>query len=133
MHFHGLLDWRLGMALLRLMTNPEYKAGADENFDFPEINDWLEYATMLRDSLVESMPRCSIVHNNILPCVKFSKGGNDKYIFIIHPLWSPDHTCKIFAKACHEINMKTSSDNVLTLDTFNLARRLSYCIEQILK
>ena len=133
MHFHGLLDWRLGIALLRLMTNPEYKAGGDENFDFPEINDWLEYATILRDSLVESMPRCSIVHNNILPCVKFSKGGNDKYIFVIHPLWSPDHTCKIFAKACHELGLKTSSDNVMTLDTFNLARRLSYCIEQILK
>ena len=133
MHFHGLLDWRLGMALLRLMTNPEYKAGADENFDFPEINDWLEYAIMLRDSLVESMPRCSIVHNSILPCVKFSKGGNDKYIFVIHPLWSPDYTCKIFAKACHELGLKTSSDNVMTLDTFNLARRLSYCIEQILK
>ena len=133
MHFHGLLDWRLGMALLRLMTDPEYKAGADGNFDYPEVNDWLEYATMLRDTLVESMPRCSVVKNSILPCVKFSKGGNDKYIFILHPLWSPDHTCKIFAKACHEINMKTSSDNVMTLDTFNLARRLSYCIEQILK
>ncbi len=41
MNYHGLLDWRLGIALLRVLANPTYQAGADGKFnDFYELNGW---------------------------------------------------------------------------------------------
>lgn len=138
MHYHGLLDWRLGIALLRLMTDDNYKVGSDGNFignngtRYYELNDWMQYATMLRDTYVETAPNCTAIDNCDLPVIKMDMGGTEKYIFIVHPLWATDKSCKILAKACHQLGLKTSSDNVLTLDTFNLARRLSYCIEHVI-
>ena len=140
MPYHGLLDWRLGITLLRLMTDEDYKAGSDGNLRYPELEDWKSYATMLRDTLVETAPGCEAINDCELPVIKLTiKNGNNtskndivKYIFIVHPLWATDSSCKILAKACHQLGLKTSSENVYTLDTFNLARRLSYCIEQIM-
>lgn len=138
MHYHGLLDWRLGIALLRLMTDENYRVGTDGNFSgtdstkYYELNDWKQYATLLRDTYVETAPNCTAIDNCELPVIKMEVDKTIKYIFIVHPLWATDTSCKILAKACHQLGLKTSSDNVLTLDTFNLARRLSYCIEHII-
>ena len=138
MHYHGLLDWRLGIALLRLMTDENYRVGTDGNFSgtdstkYYELNDWKQYAILLRDTYVETAPNCTAIDNCELPVIKMEVDKTIKYIFIVHPLWATDTSCKILAKACHQLGLKTSSDNVLTLDTFNLARRLSYCIEHVI-
>jgi hypothetical protein len=35
--FHGLLDWRLGIMLLRVMHDKDYRCGLDLNFKYPEF------------------------------------------------------------------------------------------------
>lgn len=133
MHFHGLLDWRLGMALLRLLTDSNYKVGSDGNFNSLELQDWMEYASVLRDTLTESFFGASKVDGLALPALKFTRGGIEKYVFIVHPLWSTDSSCKVLARACHQIGLMTNDPKVITIDTFNLSRRVSACIERILK
>lgn len=133
MQYHGLLDWRLGMALLRLMTDNTYKAGSDGNFNSLELQDWIEYATTLRDTIADSFTGATKVDGLSLPALKFTRGGIEKHVFIVHPLWNTDSSCKVLAQACHQIGLKTSDPNVLTIDTFNLARRVSACIERILQ
>jgi len=51
MNYHGLLDWRLGIALMRVMENRNYLAGADGQFNgFLEFEGRSEDAKRLRHS-----------------------------------------------------------------------------------
>ena len=51
-HYHGLLDWRLGLGFLRAMIDADYKSGLYGKWDaFEETNDWLRIATLVRDEL----------------------------------------------------------------------------------
>ena len=56
MNWHSLLDWRLGLGILRIFKDKNYKSGADGEFsrDQIEIKNWLKFATTLRDQFVES-------------------------------------------------------------------------------
>src|ERR1700733_375578 len=54
MNWHSLLDWRLGLGILRIFKDKNYKSGADNNFDYIEIRDWKKFAATLRDQFVES-------------------------------------------------------------------------------
>jgi hypothetical protein len=36
--FHPILDWRLGISVIRGMYDPDYQYGKDGNFNFPELN-----------------------------------------------------------------------------------------------
>ena len=125
MPYHGLLDWRLGISLLRILNDDKYKIGLDGNFDYPELKDWNINAKDLRDSFVD----------------KFCEGLNIRKIdgiipgfyldiktpvFIIHPLWDNDPAKnELLAKAMVNSNI----DNCKTIDTFNLYRRLGACYE----
>lgn len=41
MGFHSLLDWRLGVGLLRLMADNDYSSGLkEEDYSKPELLDW---------------------------------------------------------------------------------------------
>ena len=49
-NYHGLLDWRLGISLLKTFISSDYKCGIDDNFSsFEELKDWKEKAKKLRD------------------------------------------------------------------------------------
>ena len=38
--FHGLLDWRLGLAFLSALTDASYRCGLDGNFSGPALEMW---------------------------------------------------------------------------------------------
>jgi DEAD/DEAH box helicase domain-containing protein len=51
MNYHSLLDWRLGVAMMRVMSDSTFVCGTDGNFNqFIELRDWLAFATELRNS-----------------------------------------------------------------------------------
>ena len=39
-HYHGLLDWRLGVSLLKTFISSHYKCGVDGVFSTPELKGW---------------------------------------------------------------------------------------------
>ena len=41
MNYHGLLDWRLGLSLLRCLANPGFTAGLDGDFTAPDLDGWV--------------------------------------------------------------------------------------------
>lgn len=138
MPYHGLLDWRLGIALFRVMCDNNYKAGADGKFNTPELKGWSELAETLLKSLNEGFystnPYQIAKTNNGIPYM-YDTEGKRKPVFASHPLWEGVAETQILADAVFEAslicNAKWDSSNVITIDTFNLLRRISNCYEYI--
>lgn len=140
MPYHGLLDWRLGIALFRVMVDSSYKAGADGKFDYPELIGWKESA---KDRLVAlnegfySTKRFELeVTSSGIPFL-YDISGARKPIFASHPLWAGVSKTSVLADALLEaeilLNANLSESNVIVIDTFNLLRRTSNCYEYIQK
>lgn len=127
MPYHGLLDWRLGVALFRLLVDETYRVGLDGNIDYPELRDWKKLASQMLSVLNDSFAMGGEVKNDdaVLPYLRY----NDKYVFAIHPLWTSNHTNYLLAKSIYQI--KARREDVITIDTFNLVRRLGACFQYI--
>lgn len=152
MNWHSLLDWRLGLGILRVLSDSSYKSGADGQFDaYIEIADWLPFANSLRDQFVDSFfvserhPDRNefIIDFNGVPAIKWGspKAGRPKIILITHPFWNLDSYAedaaytKAIAAAHSYIAAKggNTEDYFECLDTFNLHRRIGWCYEKIVK
>lgn len=141
MNYHGLLDWRLGIALMRVLVNRNYLAGADGQFNgFIELEGWPEDALRLRDSFAESF-EFDVLEEFDLPAVLVSK-TRTYYVIIIHPFWNckvndngmpdvPDNTW--LAERVFEIYQKAQENNgaIRFVDTFNLHRRPGWCYQKL--
>jgi Lhr-like helicase len=149
MNWHSLLDWRLGLGILRIFKDKDYKSGADNNFDFIEIKDWKEFATTLRDQFVESFfvkaghPKEDyLIDFNGIPAIKHGsvRNGRRKVILIVHPFWkleNPEedawYTNAISDARQYILNKGGNiQDDFECLDTFNLQRRIGWCFEKIM-
>jgi hypothetical protein len=134
--YHGLLDWRLGLSLLRIMKDQSHQCGLDDSvpaetaFAPPELADWLPYARKLRDQLCENFSWKSTVFGE-LPGFTFpDASGNTRNGVIVHPLWSRDNITGRLAVAVAEAG---DPDEVILADTFNVARRMSWAYQQWLR
>lgn len=128
MPYHGLLDWRLGISLFRLMVDNGYKVGLNGNFSYPEISDWKEQAMGLLETLKQSFSMdCEVHSEGLLPYMRFP---NDVYVFTVHPLWTSDTFNIYLSRAIR--NAGARREKVITVDTFNLVRRLGTCYEYIM-
>ena len=114
MSYHGLLDWRLGVSLLRCLQSAEFNCGVDGNFSVPDLEGWIEHATELRDSFGASFSAKSCDFGS-LPGLEI---GN-RQVLVVHPLWDRRHPVDLFAEALASCR----DDGAQTLDTFNLLRR----------
>ena len=135
MPFHGLLDWRLGIALFRILTDENYKVGLDGNFDYPELKDWPDTAHNLLGDLNRAFYggqyRIGQIKN-----ISYLKSRDDKYLFAVHPLWETiiphakgdysNRKNRILAEICH-CDLDIDFNDIATIDTFNLVRRLAAC------
>jgi hypothetical protein len=116
MSYHGLLDWRLGLALLRGMATTTFTCGLDGNFSNPELDGWLPFAKQLRDAFCLTFA-CSPKQFGILPGMEV--GGRD--VIVVHPLWDTNRPTDRLADAIASSNR----GRPLFLDTFNIHRRMS--------
>ena len=138
MPYHGILDWRLGISLLRLLTDSQYDIGIKGNFDYPELINWRAESQNLLNRFAisflnknESDCRSFDESTQILPSIVVNKDGVDKFIVIIHPLWTADQQNYILNKACTVAGKSYDAPDVIILDSFNLLRRPSKCFEFI--
>lgn len=125
MPYHGLLDWRLGISLLRLMSDTSYQLGLDGNFEIPELADWKKLSNNLRNEFVKNFASSKAEYiDDIIP------GYIDRGIayFIVHPLWS--NTVKLNPLLA-DISARLNIENIKTIDSFNLLRRMGSCYEMI--
>jgi Lhr-like helicase len=135
MNYHSLLDWRLGIAMMRVMSDATYVCGTDRHFNqYIELRDWLAFATELRNSFAQSFGFTHLSEINGLPVIKF--GRNQKnVIMIVHPFWDLRNIREAnwLAETKVEIDEYASSRNGLVsiIDTFNLHRRPGWCYEKL--
>lgn len=134
MNYHSLLDWRLGLSMLRVMNDSTFVCGADGSFSFVELQNWLAFATELRDAFALSFGFTNTAEINGLPIVKFGKNQRN-VIMIVHPFWNLRNFTEAnwLAEIYNEIKNHTDSNDgkISIIDTFNLHRRPGWCYEKL--
>jgi hypothetical protein len=121
MTYHGLLDWRLGLSLLRCLVSTEYGCGLDDDFSAPELEGWPAMARERRDAFCRSF---SCEPRDFAPVAGMRIGGRD--VLVIHPLWDTRAPRGILAEA-----LAQAGDSPAFLDTFNLLRRESWAYQSL--
>ncbi|MEG3909643.1 DEAD/DEAH box helicase [Microcoleus sp. w2-18bC1] len=126
MNYHGLLDWRLGLSLLRGLASSDFRCGLDGDFSTPDLEDWVLKATALRDTFCASFS-CSGQQFGPLPGLTVG----DITVIIVHPLWNIDCRQGLLNEANEAAATVAEADRILYLDTFNLLRRPSWCYQSL--
>lgn len=135
MNYHSLLDWRLGVGLLRILHDPQYRCGADGNFNAGiEMSDWIASAEAQANAFQGNFPGVAIDHvlldDQPIPMLQTP---NTNYL-IIHPFWNFDDPgdetwlSRLIRNARDQSNGKELS----WVDHFNLHRRIGWCYANIL-
>jgi hypothetical protein len=121
--YHPLLDWRLGLAYLRVISEPKFTCGLDGDFEgYPELKGWPQKAKELSDSVASMRPgswRSATVGRLDLPyLLEISPSGAVmRRLIVIHPLWRADlDLLATVADPPDEIETRF-------IDTFDLERR----------
>ena len=129
--YHPLLDWRLGLAYLRAMTDPNYQCGLDGKFDaHPELGGWLRKAHALAESVASMRPkfwRAERAGSMELPCLTETDGQGRviRRLVVIHPLWRAD------ANLLSRLGVASPGVRTLPIDTFDLERRPLRALEMV--
>jgi DEAD/DEAH box helicase domain-containing protein len=136
LNYHGILDWRLGLGLIRVFSDSSYVSGLDNDWSFMEIRDWPEMALKLAKEFADSIDKSILedpanlqVHNGI-PIISF-KSIN---IVVVHPFWNhigghhPENNALADA-----IAMSRAPERIFYADTFNLIRRPSWSYQEFYK
>jgi hypothetical protein len=121
MSYHGLLDWRLGLALITSMYSPNYQCGLDGDFSGPELFDWLQFARSQRDTFGQTfnaMPR------DFGPLPGMLIGNTE--VIVVHPLWNTNRPMGYLAQAIASANSPPKF-----VDTFNMLRRPSFTYQRL--
>ncbi len=114
MNYHGLLDWRLGLAYLKILLNSNYAAGLDNNFAQTELRGWMENAVKVRDDFISYFGYTPQTWGRLPGFI----AGTRRYL-VVHPLWDTAGSNGILKEA-----ITASGDkNIRFMDTFNLLRR----------
>lgn len=140
MNYHSLLDWRLGLSMLRVMNDSTFVCGADGNFNFIELQNWLDFAKQLRDSFFFSFYSNSNTavrtEVNGLPIIKMGNRQRN-VVMIIHPFWNMRNFTEAnwLAEIYNDIKEHTESNGgkISIIDTFNLHRRPGWCYEKLIE
>lgn len=118
MSYHGLLDWRLGLTLINVLSNSSYACGLNGAFATPEIQNWNDMAQQLRDSFCVTFG-CS--SRSFGPLPGFQVGHRN--VVITHPLWDASSPTGVLAEALATVSPDA---DLQFLDTFNIQRRMSW-------
>jgi hypothetical protein len=124
MSYHSLLDWRLGLSILRVLADSSYTCGNDENFSYPELSGWLDFSDSLRNSFCQSFQNCETAEFG--PLHGWRVGGRN--VILTHPLWSIAHPYGILAEALASVSQ---DESIRLVDTFNLHRRMSWIYQRL--
>lgn len=136
MAYHPILDWRLGISLLRMLASNDYACGADGIFAYREFTyynngqpiDWLGECKVLAEEFKTNFMTDATVRNTqndgngLWYLQRYLQRVQTNYV-IIHPLWNAATNADIWFR--NQLNRLQG--NLKFLDTFNLMRRQAWC------
>lgn len=133
---HGLIEWRLGLELLRVMRDPTFVPGRDRFFESWGLGlaSWGEQASALADTYCEAYEKGRAtrvdgpdsIHGWI--SVEHLAGGERKVLYLVsHPLWAATVTeSGPISPSVIEWARKLGATTICLLDSFNLSRRMAW-------
>lgn len=132
MSYHGLLDWRLGLAYLRLLNMPNggYSCGLQAgDYQHPELIDWVAIAEQEAQRFSSQFGFEYHSHEELgLPYLTLRSQEVVHALIVHHPLWDRYSRIGLFNSAVCEVIQKGYRPH--GIDTFNLLRRPSWCYSQ---
>lgn len=132
MNFHPLLDWRLGVGLIRVLYDENYQSGLKHgDYEFPELKNWLVFAKGLAENMEKDFENIEIKTFGELYGFCISDIYN---VIIVHPFWNytthqPNEESNILTSAMENAGL----ENLFFIDTFNLHRRPGWCYGELIK
>ena len=127
MVYHGLFDWRLGFALLKIFKDPGYNCALDGNFinGDPATDLWLAAAGRERDAFCRNFGAAPATYDR-LPGFTI---GNFKVI-VRHSLWDLLDPQGIMKGALESVP-NDQRNAIRVVDLFNLQRRPSWIYQEL--
>lgn len=127
MRYHAILDWRLGVSLLRVMGDYNTKCGWDGSWASRDLEDWLAQA--------EASIRYYCQHfGDTSDCKKFGAlwgfaAPGNKTVLVTHSLWDTSDMRGQLAEAYDAAI--AGGANVRVVDLFDLARRPTWVFQKL--
>jgi hypothetical protein len=130
MRYHPLLDWRLGISMVRMFVSPGFVAGLDGNWAMKGLEDW--GVTTQRDigKFIQNFGAL-IPHQ---PLEQFGPSGikwEDRIVIVRHPLWDTVDPKDIFADWITEAARMVGLSNVRSVDSFDLFKRPAWVFREL--
>jgi hypothetical protein len=114
--YHGLLDWRLGLAFLAAVRHGEFKCGLDGDFSSPALRDWSELVDRSLEDLSARLPELTTQAIGSLRTFRFP--SSDRWVLVAHPLWDLTNTSGLLSDALGQLG-----NGAVAVDSFTLDRR----------
>lgn len=115
--YHGLLDWRLGISMLRVFLDSTWVAGLDGDWQrAPETADWPRAAKRCAEAIVSLTPdryKLATAGALELPSIESLKGG--RRFVMVHPFWAQAAVAPLVSDGF--------DGTTLFIDTFQAERR----------
>ena len=115
--FHGLLDWRLGLAFLEALNSEDFRCGLDGRFEGLALRMWPELVERDLRRLQRQFSAAEVRQIGSLRAVRFEK--NTRWGVIAHPLWDPEELDGLLDEAVRMLD----GEPFTIIDSFNLSRR----------
>ena len=125
MPYHGLLDWRLGLAVLRMLENPTYRCGIDGDFSWPELSGWTNTAERLSEEFAAVF---ELDAERFGPLPGFVIAGRP--VLVVHPLWGQGGQDPV--RGLLKEAIAYAGPELIMIDAFNLQRRQTWCYQWLL-
>lgn len=122
--WHGLLDWRLGLDVLSLLTDPGFSSGLDGDFSAPGLRDWPDLA----DKYAMDVAELFGARRRMVADLNLVEVRQKVWMAVVHPFWDWHY----LRESRSDLERFTSSqERVLPATTFDLSRRLASTVERI--
>jgi hypothetical protein len=124
--YHGLLDWRLGLDVLQMLSKPGFVAGLDGDFSSPGLASWPQLAMRLaQDAATLCSPGSKVEVIAGLPIFSLRTGG--RRAAVVHPFWAED----AIQEAMPALAELMVSESLVLVSTFELSRRMGEALAKL--
>lgn len=114
--YHGLLDWRLGLAFLRTLLDARYRCGLSGiDHDDNALRDWPMLVARDIRRVQRQFPDAEVRQLGFVWAIRF---GRSRWAVVAHPLWDATQPEGALLEACQSLG-----GDPVVVDSFNLARR----------
>lgn len=125
--YHGLLDWRLGLDVLNLLTDSSFRVGLNGDFKSPGLEGWPDLAERYAHELAKVAGTNEHELAGFVPCARIEVEA-DTWAAVVHPLWD----WNLMLETTPELlEFHLNHETVIPATTFDAARRPVGTIERL--